>query len=363
MTRTRTAAALAAIATLVTAPTAISAPSDVERSLESAAQRAQASTLGERQERGTFTAQGLIGTPGVFSDAIGDSSLAPDLQGMVVGVDETGTFGTLIRLNSNSLLEGDVVATYVDTDGNQATGSPTFDGADVAVYIIGQIGTDSVAFLRWNGTAMVAAPMPPSLGSVWDGATDEFWSASLTDLGIAPGTRVGILFATLYIGTYDTYSDFAPEPGYGAFTVDIPGPVSAPPAHHDAGVDHARHRAASHRDRRHAASAGAPHLRMSLRRVGRDVRCSAHLARCHRPAGSLPAAAAVPGHRAFVRRPNPQGARREPPRSHPRRLREGAGPGAGNAQQRHPSGDPHENAGIGGNCGIDHTRSVAVQLV
>lgn len=229
MTRTRTAAALAAIATLVTAPTAISAPSDVERSLESAAQRAQASTLGERQERGTFTAQGLIGTPGVFSDAIGDSSLAPDLQGMVVGVDETGTFGTLIRLNSNSLLEGDVVATYVDTDGNQATGSPTFDGADVAVYIIGQIGTDSVAFLRWNGTAMVAAPMPPSLGSVWDGATDEFWSASLTDLGIAPGTRVGILFATLYIGTYDTYSDFAPEPGYGAFTVDIPGPVSAPP--------------------------------------------------------------------------------------------------------------------------------------
>lgn len=229
MTSIRTAAALAACAAVAAVPTATGAPAAVERSVASAAQAAEAAALAKHQSRGDVSAQGLVGTPGVFSDAFGDSSLAPDLQGMVVGVDDTGTFGALIRLDTNALIDGDVVATYVNTDGNTATGSPTFDGADVAVFIIGQAGQDALAFFRWDGAQMSVAPAPASLFSVWDGATDEFWGASLADLGIVPGISVGVIFATLYMGLSDTYSDFAPEPGYGAFPVDIPGPVAAPP--------------------------------------------------------------------------------------------------------------------------------------
>lgn len=168
-----------------------------------------------------------------FFDAIGDNEggLAPDLQQMVVLTEDDGYFTVGIRLNSNALIDGDFVATFVNTDGDAATGSATFGGADLAIGIVGQTGTDAVAASRWNGVAWQATPLPPSLVSFPDGATDEVWLARASELGIAPGTTTTLVFGALYEGTYDTYSDFAPEPGFApfAFPVGALSPPAPPP--------------------------------------------------------------------------------------------------------------------------------------
>src|SRR5690606_40842526 len=93
---------------------------------------------------------------GLFTDAIGDSALAPDLQRMMAFTSDDGRYTVAISLGTNALVPGDFVATFVNTDGNPATGSPTFGGADVAVGILGMTGADAVAASRWNGVEFQA---------------------------------------------------------------------------------------------------------------------------------------------------------------------------------------------------------------
>lgn len=170
---------------------------------------------------------------GSFSDAWYDNEdLAPDLRVMTAFTEDDGTYNVGIRLNSNALVDGDLVATYVNTDGNQATGSPTFGGADIVVGIVGQIGPDFVQALRWNGSTFEATTID-SLVSYAVDTTDELWWASAAELGIAPGTRTTLVFATLYSGLYSDYFDFAPEPGVPPFVFTAgalgSGPSPAPP--------------------------------------------------------------------------------------------------------------------------------------
>lgn len=214
--------AVASVAQAASAP--LSAPA-VDRALHAAAVRPARATADTPRD---IHAQALIGTPAGFTDPAGDTTLAPDLQGMAVGVTDTGALSVLIRLDSNALIPGDAVATYIDADGNPATGSATFDGADIAVMILGAYGTDSVGMARWDGARMSAIDTVPSLRSLTGEDTDEFWTASLAELGITPGTRIGVRFATIYTGTYRNYVDWAPEPGQAPFGVDIPAPAPPP---------------------------------------------------------------------------------------------------------------------------------------
>lgn len=231
MHRVRTATFITLGAALAATPSALAAtaapsPLTVDRQLHAAAQAAARSAPAPREQ---VTGQALIDST-AFVDSQYDTTLAPDLQAMAVGTTDAGELSVLIRLDTNALIPGDSVATYIDTDANPATGSATFDGADLVVMVLGQYGTDSVATLRWDGTRMSAVSNPASLVSIASGTTDEFWTASLTDLGITPGTRIGVHFATLYTGIYSNYFDWAPEPGQGAFGVDIPVPTPVTPA-------------------------------------------------------------------------------------------------------------------------------------
>lgn len=170
----------------------------------------------------------------VLYDTIGDNSLAVDLRQMVAFTSDDGRYTVGITLDTNALIDGDFVASYVNTDGNALTGNPTFGGADLAVGILGQIGTDIVGTLIWNGSDWQSAYFP-SLVSFTSGGTDEVWSIAASDLGLAAGSPTTLYFGSIYSGVYYDYFDFAPEPG-GAplfFTLGAlspPPPVTPPPA-------------------------------------------------------------------------------------------------------------------------------------
>ena len=145
------------------------------------------------------------------SPADGELGLAPEIVSVVAATDAACRVTVQSVLAGyaapGDLIDGDAVGIYLDTDGNAATGSPLWDGADRAVIIAGMAGPD----------------LGPGLG-VWDGATFSFdgtpapapvgaggFTATPDQLGMAAPASVGIRTATLWAGVYDTYADFAPE--------------------------------------------------------------------------------------------------------------------------------------------------------
>ena len=224
-------------AALMGAGPAAAAPSASDQTADFAVQVAASAHPAHQQASGTLptpasggkSLEAVTATSGFLFDALGDNEgLAPDLAQMFAFSSDDGRYTVGIKLTDNLLVNGDFVATYVNTDGNRATGSAAFGGADVAVGILGQIGPDVVGASRWNGTSFQAASFP-SLISFASGSTDEVWSISAAELGVGPGTPTTAYFGTLYSGIYDDYYDFAPEPGGAplAFTV---GALAAPPA-------------------------------------------------------------------------------------------------------------------------------------
>ncbi len=173
-----------------------------------------------------------VTSTGVLYDAIGDNQLlAPDLQRMLAFTGDDGRYTVGITLGTNSLIPGDFVASYVNVDGNAATGNPTFGGADLSVGILGQYGSDVVGTQVWTGADWQLVSFP-SLISFASGTTDQVWSIAAGELGLTPGAPTSMQFATLYSGTYDSYFDFAPEPGGAplALTVGSLAPPPPPPA-------------------------------------------------------------------------------------------------------------------------------------
>ena len=76
----------------------------------------------------------------------------PEISAITLTVDGSCNISITLTLDG-SLIYGDSHILYVDTDGNPATGSPTFDGSDVAVITIGRTGIDDAPVMTtWNGT-------------------------------------------------------------------------------------------------------------------------------------------------------------------------------------------------------------------
>jgi hypothetical protein len=191
---------------------------------------------------GTAGAACTSSTPSAmsFADSAvdGDLGLAPEIVSVAATTDAACRVTVQDVLAGavapGDLIEGDVVGIYLDTDGNPATGSLLWDGADRVAIIVGMAGPD----------------LGPGLG-VWDGATFSFAGAPLLQalgaggfaatpdqLGMAAPAAVGIRSATLWTGVYDTYADFAPEVFDAPFRFPIafstavpspPPPVVAPP--------------------------------------------------------------------------------------------------------------------------------------
>lgn len=175
-----------------------------------------------------------------FADAAGDgeAGLAPEILGVAAATGSSCGVGIEAVISGASepgtLIDGESVGTYIDTDGNPATGSSTWDGADRVVIVIGRSGSDLGPSLgAWNGSSFSFENSPVLAPSGAAGFISDF-----DQLGVPGPTTLGIETISLYEGAADNYSDFAPEvdqPPFGfpvQFSTAPPPPPSAdtPPA-------------------------------------------------------------------------------------------------------------------------------------
>ncbi len=166
-------------------------------------------------------------------DGTTETSLAPELGTVTLSVDAACAVRGTVTLHGEfpDLHSNDMVGYYLDTDGNRATGSATFDGADHAVVILGQPGADAAPqLLPWSpalatfdvGRRVSLAPQAP-FGFV----------AGVDQLHIANGTSVGARVGSIHSGLYYDYFDFAPDSGLAPFRLGVAFGVpasAAPPA-------------------------------------------------------------------------------------------------------------------------------------
>jgi hypothetical protein len=121
------------------------------------------------------------------------------------------------RSGTAGLIRDETVATYIDIDGNPATGSPQWGGADKVVVVLGRLGAD----------------LPPALGT-WTGATFSFaaaitlpvvgaggFAANLDQLGVSGPTTLGLRVASSWTGLRDTYDDLAPKRAGPSFAFPV----------------------------------------------------------------------------------------------------------------------------------------------
>ena len=130
------------------------------------------------------------------------------------------------------LIPYETLATYIDTDGNPATGSPQWNGADKVVVVFGQRRAGPPAALgTWTGAAFsfAAGVTLPVVGA-------GGFAANLDQLGVSGPTTLGLRVASSWTGLRDTYDDLAPKRGGPSFaflvtfTTDGAPPAPAIPA-------------------------------------------------------------------------------------------------------------------------------------
>jgi hypothetical protein len=140
----------------------------------------------------------------------GQARLAPELGLVLASVDGSCNYSVDPGVLDPILVNGDAVFVYINRDGNAATGSPLFDGADIVVGTLGDTYTE----------------LPPLMG-VWNGAEFDFndsnpvgsatslggFTASVDRLGITPGAVTTVSAGSIYSGIYSSYIDFAPDVG------------------------------------------------------------------------------------------------------------------------------------------------------
>jgi hypothetical protein len=114
-----------------------------------------------------------------FADNPADGNGAPELTSVTVSIDAACTFSMDPGVGPDAAVG--VILTFIDRDGNPSTGAQAPQGADVAVFSVGEPG------------------VPPFFG-VWDGEDFEIageaapanvggFSAKVDELGIVPGAR------------------------------------------------------------------------------------------------------------------------------------------------------------------------------
>jgi hypothetical protein len=161
----------------------------------------------------------------------GQLGLAPEITFVDATLGSACDLVVLPTLGDRSATAGlilfETLATYIDTDGNPATGSPQWGGADKVVVVFGQRG----------------AGLPPALGT-WTGAAFNFtagatlplvgpggFAANLDQLGVSGPTTLGVRVASSWTGLRDTYDDLAPRRGGPSFAFPVTFTTDgAPPA-------------------------------------------------------------------------------------------------------------------------------------
>ncbi len=162
----------------------------------------------------------------------GDGGLAPEITTVSASLDASCRYAVDPGI-AQPLVDGDAVFEYVNVDGNAATGSPLFHGADVAIGSVGVTGPDPAPILgSWDpGISSFSFATGPSVGTVGIGG----FTASLDQMGFTSPGLSTVQVASIWVGVYDNYLDFAPEPSalplalsVGFSTVAPPPPPPAP---------------------------------------------------------------------------------------------------------------------------------------
>jgi hypothetical protein len=154
----------------------------------------------------------------------GDNGLAPEIS--TVGLALDGACTVSMNPGIDALVGDDAVFTYINRDGNAATGSPSFSGADIVVGTLGEIGADYPPILgTWNGVEFTfsdSSPVgpAPSLGG---------FAAHVDRLGLSPGATIGVRLGTIWRGISYDYFDFAPEPGASSIPLAVNFSTTPPP--------------------------------------------------------------------------------------------------------------------------------------
>ncbi len=163
----------------------------------------------------------------------GDDGLAPELTTVSLAVDGACTLS--VNPGVTALIPDDAVFSYINRDGNVATGSALFSGADVVVGTLGDYGEDYPPLLGvWNGVEFTFTDETP----VGTAPSPGGFSAHVDRLGMVPGATATFRLASSWLGIYDSYFDWAPQPGAGAIPLAVnfsttpppPPPPPAPPA-------------------------------------------------------------------------------------------------------------------------------------
>ena len=166
----------------------------------------------------------------------GQLGLAPEITFVDAMLGSACDLVVLTSLGDRSATVGlipyETLATYIDTDGNPATGSPQWNGADKVVVVFGQRRAGQPAALgTWTGAAFsfAAGITLPVVGA-------SGFAANLDQLGVSGPTTLGLRVASSWTGLRDTYDDLAPKRGGPSFafpvtfTTDGAPPAPATPA-------------------------------------------------------------------------------------------------------------------------------------
>lgn len=167
----------------------------------------------------------------------GQLGLAPEITFVDAMLGSACDLVVLTSLGDRSATVGlipyETLATYIDTDGNPATGSPQWNGADKVVVVFGQRRAAPPAALgTWTGAAFsfAAGVTLPVVGA------GGGFAANLDQLGVSGPTTLGLRVASSWTGLRDTYDDLAPKRGGPSFaflvtfTTDGAPPAPAIPA-------------------------------------------------------------------------------------------------------------------------------------
>jgi hypothetical protein len=164
----------------------------------------------------------------------GQLGLAPEITFVDAMLGSACDLVVLTSLGDRSATVGPIsyetLATYIDTDGNPATGSPQWNGADKVVVVFGERRA-SPALGTWTGAAFsfAAGITLPVVGA-------SGFAANLDQLGVSGPTTLGLRVASNWTGLRDTYDDLAPKRGGPSlaflvtFTTDGAPPAPAIPA-------------------------------------------------------------------------------------------------------------------------------------
>lgn len=159
-----------------------------------------------------------------FTDSTGENPAAPDITTMTVSNDDAGNITFQVNVPNRPTLTPDMLmAIFLDTDNNPATGDPQDLGAEYALQLV----PGEVDLFPWTGTTYGPAIATPSLTYSW---TAGVATIHLSDSALK-GTKAFNFFVAVDSGIAvdatgnpdftNAVGDVAPDPGHGTYPYNV----------------------------------------------------------------------------------------------------------------------------------------------